>query len=202
MGEYAHRYISVREKNSYNNFWWKMARVDTFKCGHSKAVGNLKNRGDGGFQCRICVQARTKKWHDSHPENLRASRLRRRRKLIESRTKIQKGRCGICEKKLKYPYSDHNHDCCPLASNGCDKCRRGLLCSDCNTKLAALETPGWAEKGNAYLTRWENSFEWLNNKSRKEKQKENKAVRIQQQKSYLLSLKNRAPIVLTRKEAR
>jgi hypothetical protein len=73
-----------------------------------------------------------------------AKRIRlRNHKLSQQRhdqmLKKQHNRCAICRKKFeKTPHIDHNHKCCrPMRS--CDKCRRGLLCEDCNLGLGRFK---------------------------------------------------------------
>ena len=50
----------------------------------------------------------------------------------------QQGGCMIC--KIELPeegrkwFLDHDHSCCPK-NTSCDKCRRGILCRDCNLML-------------------------------------------------------------------
>jgi hypothetical protein len=34
---------------------------------------------------------------------------------------------------------DHDHACCPDEKRSCGKCRRGLLCTSCNTALGIIE---------------------------------------------------------------
>ena len=49
------------------------------------------------------------------------------------------GLCDVCKRPQQNGFRlaiDHNHDCCPERS-ACDKCRRGLLCTNCNTLLGS-----------------------------------------------------------------
>jgi hypothetical protein len=47
--------------------------------------------------------------------------------------------CDICHKEFNgTPHIDHNHACCPNLRS-CDKCRRGLLCKDCNLGLGRFK---------------------------------------------------------------
>lgn len=92
-----------------------------------------------------------KSWRTAHPGYWRKKR--------ETQVEKQRGRCAICKRKLLFPYWDHDHNCpCNKGGQtyhrGCDKCHRGVLCSDCNTKLAALEKPGWVAKAKRYLKKW------------------------------------------------
>lgn len=86
-----------------------------------------------------------------------------RNRLIE-----QRGTCAICNHlsyfrgKLQSLSVDHDHDCCDTKAKSCGECNRGLLCTDCNMRLAPLEailkdsdimpTEGtWTDKAMDYL---------------------------------------------------
>lgn len=76
----------------------------------------------------------------------------------ESKFVAQNGKCDLCG--IPYEFSgkkrmsiDHNHDCCPTG-RGCDKCRRGLLCTKCNTRLGVLEISGWVKQAKSYLKKY------------------------------------------------
>lgn len=96
--------------------------------------------------------ASIKTWRTAHPGYWRKKR--------DAQVKKQHGKCAICKRMLRrvpgsstYPYWDHDHKCCP-ANRSCANCLRGVLCPDCNQKLAALEKPGWLAKGQRYLKKW------------------------------------------------
>ena len=63
-----------------------------------------------------------------------------RGRLIE-----QNGLCAICghlshhHGTIQRLQVDHDHKCCDLHTKSCGKCLRGLLCADCNIRLAPLE---------------------------------------------------------------
>lgn len=61
--------------------------------------------------------------------------------------------CAICgELEGERPFGvDHDHAHCGGPARGCRHCVRGVLCNLCNTRLSALEDPGWMERANAYL---------------------------------------------------
>ena len=71
----------------------------------------------------------------------------------------QRGGCAICGSEDskghgRYMFVDHDHRCCQ-PGRACDKCRRGLLCSLCNSALERIETdPQWGIKALAYLGRY------------------------------------------------
>lgn len=51
----------------------------------------------------------------------------------------QDNRCAICLKEfIDTPHIDHNHECCPPLKS-CEKCRRDLLCGDCNLGLGRFK---------------------------------------------------------------
>jgi hypothetical protein len=51
----------------------------------------------------------------------------------------QDGKCAVCHQTFtETPHIDHNHECCPQLKS-CDKCRRGLLCEDCNLGLGRFK---------------------------------------------------------------
>jgi|ERR1035437_7590231 hypothetical protein len=57
----------------------------------------------------------------------------------------QLGLCAICghlshhHGTIQRLQVDHNHACCDLHTKSCGKCLRGLLCADCNIRLAPVE---------------------------------------------------------------
>jgi hypothetical protein len=56
----------------------------------------------------------------------------------------QQGRCKLAQ--------DHRHGCCP-EKTACDKCRRGRLCTNCNTLLgSAHDSVEILESAISYLT--------------------------------------------------
>jgi hypothetical protein len=126
-------------------------------CGHSKTEENFRKQKDGYFRCAECHRADQKKRRDTNPEawrqRVRDSRRKSREKLVAPLMAEQKGLCAICGGFLKRFHLDHNHGCCP-SKDSCSKCRRGLLCADCNVKLAGMEKPGWKEKAERYLEKW------------------------------------------------
>lgn len=66
------------------------------------------------------------------------------------------GGCRICghpEPSARGWVVDHDHSCCP-GEQSCPKCRRGVICSWCNTVLgAAFERPQILQAAIDYLAR-------------------------------------------------
>jgi len=58
----------------------------------------------------------------------------------QAQVQSQNGLCAICKGPQQGDCNlaiDHNHECCPERS-ACDKCRRGLLCTNCNNALGRV----------------------------------------------------------------
>jgi recombination endonuclease VII len=85
----------------------------------------------------------------------------------------QRGCCAICGEpprtgKWGRLHQDHDTKCCPYGKRmgrkgrarmlrTCGKCRRGLLCNNCNTALSGLERDGWLRKALRYLRKWQSN---------------------------------------------
>jgi len=112
------------------------------------------------------LNKRTKEWRDSNPEECRRLHIERRFRqygvTIEwynEQLALQNGKCAICGgTDTKNPHGtfhvDHRHDCCSKSCHACDNCRRGLLCSSCNTRLGILENLVWKKQAIAYLNKY------------------------------------------------
>jgi hypothetical protein len=90
---------------------------------------------------------RNKKYYSSYyPENRtriksrsRNSRHKITQEWFENKKLEQDNRCLLClQPFVETPHVDHNHNCCPPLKS-CDKCRRGLLCKDCNLGLGRFK---------------------------------------------------------------
>ena len=133
-----------------------------FKCGHSKKPSNRTPRGDGygcGYKCKVCKKSQTLSWYRKQPNSYyRAQKARIRNERVNPLMKKQRGRCAICRRKMKYPYEDHRHKCCPVGTGGCPKCRRGLLCPSCNAALHLFEKKNLFKAAITYLKKWETQW--------------------------------------------
>ena len=148
-------------------------------CKSKRYVGGLTR------WCRVCANKYRNTWAlGDRSENTQLHRAREfaremkkygttvewyRDKLIE-----QSGICALC-KHLSHHHGpiqrlqvDHNHDCCDLHTKSCGKCLRGLLCADCNIRLAPVEdvlkqgtivplAGTWLFKALAYLDSYKKS---------------------------------------------
>lgn len=71
----------------------------------------------------------------------------------------QDGQCAGCGRVApiagKDLHIDHDHGCCPKGGRSCDRCRRGLLCAECNMALGLLaDDPERLDRLAAYVRRW------------------------------------------------
>jgi hypothetical protein len=93
--------------------------------------------------------ARNKAYYPSyyakHGDRIRKERKNRRHGItqewFDAKVVEQNNCCSICLtpfKEDKTPHIDHDHKCCP-AQTSCDKCRRDLLCDDCNLGLGRFK---------------------------------------------------------------
>lgn len=97
-------------------------------CGNTKELSEFPRQPRGPYPwiCRAC-------------ERNRAS-LRKHGLTIEQKDEIavHQGGCRICghpEPSSRGWVVDHDHECCD-GEKSCPKCRRGIVCSWCNTMLA------------------------------------------------------------------
>lgn len=75
----------------------------------------------------------------------------------EAEVQKREGRCDICGRPQQSGIRlaiDHDHTCCPERA-ACDKCRRGLLCTNCNTLLgSAHDSVEILESAISYLKKY------------------------------------------------
>ena len=112
------------------------------------------------------LNQRTKEWRDANPEEVRRLHIERRfrnygvtQEWYDRTLAAQGGGCAMCgSKDPKNQWNtfhvDHNHSCCNKGCHACDRCRRGLLCSPCNTRLGIVENIDWVKKAKAYLRKY------------------------------------------------
>lgn len=108
----------------------------------------------------------TKEWRKANPEEVRRLHIKRRfrqygvdQDWYDQTLREQDGGCAICDRKdagniHNMFHIDHNHNCCSKSCHACDNCRRGLLCSACNTRLGHLENKQWKRQAMAYLNKY------------------------------------------------
>jgi hypothetical protein len=72
----------------------------------------------------------------------------------------QDNKCAVClEEFTDTPHIDHNHECCK-PSTSCERCRRDLLCKDCNLGLGRFkDNTEVLERAIQYLKRHKEN-EW------------------------------------------
>jgi Recombination endonuclease VII len=93
-----------------------------------------------------------KERRDRNPEFFKAREFAREMKKYGTNVEwyrdkliVQNGLCAICSHlshhhgTLQRLQVDHDHTCCDVKTKSCGKCLRGLLCADCNIRLAPLE---------------------------------------------------------------
>ena len=129
-------------------------------CGEDKPLDQFYRKSDAldGRQrrCKPCSHKATSEWNKANPEkqrrHLRRRDLKKKYGLTEERYELmldeQGGGCAICGARSSggtgnspFPV-DHNHVTGEV---------RGILCTGCNIKLAALDDPEWLAAALEYL---------------------------------------------------
>jgi Recombination endonuclease VII len=82
-------------------------------------------------------------YYEKNQETIKAKRRNRRHNItqewFDAKLIEQDNRCAICRQPFtETPHIDHNHKCCPRLTS-CNKCRRDLLCEDCNLGLGRFK---------------------------------------------------------------
>ncbi len=142
-----------------------------FDCKTEKPIeqfsANKRKADNRETYCKPCASKRSKDWRKKNPDYRKNENKEQKRNYLTkykhgiSREylleilKEQNG-CKICGVELPENggkwYVDHDHNCCEKNSS-CEKCRRGILCRDCNLML------GFAKDNTDVLAR---AVEYLN----------------------------------------
>jgi len=153
-------------------------------CKVPKPLGEFRlrsrSKGKRAYECRSCMteymNTRYKNEKDDISSKRKEGYQRNRTKILElaERTRLrrfgvttewyrqtlekQEFKCAICgstkTRNGGQRFSiDHDHDCCP-EKRACEKCRRGLLCNQCNLNLGLIENREWFEAVKSYLSRY------------------------------------------------
>src|SRR5215469_2049794 len=82
---------------------------------------------------------RNREYHRSNKERIARRRRNTRHGItqewFDAKRAEQENRCAICKKEFaETPHIDHKHSCCP-SLRSCEKCRRDLLCANCNVLI-------------------------------------------------------------------
>jgi hypothetical protein len=112
------------------------------------------------------INKQTKAWREANPQECRRLHIERRfrqygvtQEWYDKTLAEQGGRCAMCgsndpQNEWNTFHVDHDHSCCSKSCHACDNCRRGLLCSVCNTKLGVFEKSKWVKLAKAYLAKY------------------------------------------------
>ena len=94
---------------------------------------------------RATVAKRARAWEKKNPEKhqriYRSATMKWRHGITDAeKAKIifEQGGCPICLTTEAKWDIDHDHKCCPKGRS-CVKCRRGVLCSQCNSAIGLFK---------------------------------------------------------------
>lgn len=117
-------------------------------------------RPDGLFnQCKPCVKEMRRLSYAADPDKKKEASKRWRRSgkhgltqgQFEQMLEAQGNACAVCRQVFtESPHVDHDHACCP-GYRSCGDCVRGLLCFQCNRRLAVVEDRAWLNRAKSYL---------------------------------------------------
>ena len=155
-------------KNTYKRAWLKRWRTEN---PHKAAGYSARARKRESYKVwyaanRERLNKNTREWRKDNPEATKLLYVTRRfrqygitKEWYDQQLEAQGFVCDICKSADPKSSSgtfhiDHDHRCCGKSCKACDKCRRGLLCSVCNTWLGILEKEEWVAKAQAYLARY------------------------------------------------
>ena len=109
------------------------------------------------------ISERRKRAYAADPEKFKNKSLWQRHRMsrneYEELLDVQGHRCAVCGSaepggKSVLFHVDHNHACCG-ASRSCVKCRRGLLCGNCDVGIGMLhDSAGILRRSAEYLDRY------------------------------------------------
>jgi Recombination endonuclease VII len=121
--EYMQPYMKARHQRLKNDLEYKAARAKVEKDRRNRMPEFYRARE---FAREMRKYGTTVEWY--------------RDMLIE-----QLGLCEVCS-HLSHHHGtiqrlqvDHDHRCCDMKTKSCGRCLRGLLCADCNIRLAPIE---------------------------------------------------------------
>lgn len=135
----------------------KRKTSETLKQGYAEGriqlVGAALANSQSPFVARTDEERKSRKlenqriWRENNPEKLAEYKQKYTPESYgltvekyQAQVQSQNGLCAICKGPQQGDCNlaiDHNHDCCPERT-ACDKCRRGLLCSNCNWALGLV----------------------------------------------------------------
>jgi len=141
------------------------------RCKQEKSLDAFAKRRSSPDGLQYACKACARKWQQEHPEAMRDTWNRyRRRTYLEKTYGIteaqyeemldrQKGVCESCGRPGDDPrpnrrplHVDHDHSCCP-GKESCGKCVRALLCKKCNLLLGVVQDdPSHLAKAIVYLS--------------------------------------------------
>lgn len=135
------------------------------RCGEYRTVEEFYVRSGRklGYssQCKHCAVKRVAEWREANPgkrsEQIIAWKHKLTPEVFNLKMEEQGGVCAICKKPSDTRLAvDHDHSCCPGNGKTCGNCLRGLLCRNCNVKLAFVEDTAWLKSALHYLTTYSN----------------------------------------------
>jgi len=154
--------------NAYKAKWEKKWRKEHLEEARARDRAYLRSEQHRAWYLRRRdeLNALAKEWRKAHPKHVKDLSIKKRFRQYgvtpewyEETLRLQGGKCAICgsfdpKSNGKTFHVDHDHSCCGNSCHACDKCRRGLLCAVCNTRLGILEDTDWIKQATAYLARY------------------------------------------------